>query len=142
MQGYLVLMIYNGIPQSVRIGVAMALAVVILFFTYRSALNKGQVRAQADSLTHNALVVTQGLVYFNKDQNRYPAATEFAERNIMLPYFDNFPPLEFPTVLCQQSFLYKRATPTTYEFNFCLPSDSGGFKAGWNLLSEKSIANK
>lgn len=131
-------MVYNGIPQPVRIGTFLAIAVVILFFTFRSAVSKGHAHAQADSLTHNALVIAQGLAYFFNDQNRYPAATEFAERNIMLRYFNNFPPQEFPAVQCPQSFAYKRATLNNYEFDFCLPSDSGAYRAGWNQITEKT----
>lgn len=115
--------------------VAVIVLAVIFIFSERAALRTGQRRAQATLLAQNAAAIMDGLRLFKADQDRYPAATEYADRNVMLSYFNQFPPLEFPSAKCEQSLLYRRPKPETYELYVCSPANFAGLPEGWGKVS-------
>ena len=90
--------------------------------------------AQSKRIVKDAKVITEGFKEFYKDQNRYPANTEFDEPNLLRPYITNFPPQEFSTEVCPETFDYYNASPQVYELRFCLSKAVNGYAVGWNTL--------
>lgn len=113
---------------------SLCVAVVLLLVIFQG-LNKGKQAAQAQIIAQGAQNLAAGLKYFYNDQNRFPSATEFADQNIMLNYFSAFPPTNFVSAACSQSFIYKRISQTNFQLNFCLPRGVGGYNDGWNMIN-------
>jgi hypothetical protein len=111
-------------------------AAVILLWSLYLGISHGRSQAQAESVLQNAAQLKKALNYFYNDQNRFPTAEEFADKNVIEKYAQNFPPPEFTTAACAQSFVYKRPTPGSFVLNFCLPASTGGFNSGWNQVTE------
>lgn len=109
------------------------LAVVLLLLTSWGWGN-GYRAAQSKRIVKDAKMIAVGFSEFHKDQNRYPATTEFDDINVMKRYITNFPPQSFPSGVCAKSFEYFNASPQTYELRFCLPKAVNGYNIGWNVL--------
>lgn len=90
--------------------------------------------ARAKRIVKDARAMATGFSEFYKDQNRYPATTEFENNSLLRPYIVNFPPQTFPTEDCSKTFDYYNAAPQTYELRFCLPKAVDGFQIGWNTI--------
>jgi hypothetical protein len=116
----------------------LATALVIVVFLLLSivlAWNSGKNSAQSKLVLTNASGLQKALDYFYSDQDRFSTAQEFADRNIMINYANLFPPFDFVSKSCSQSFVYKRASKNSYSLSFCLPKKEGGFKQGWNQVT-------
>jgi hypothetical protein len=98
------------------------------------AVVSGSRAGKSAVILKNAAALKDGLQYFQADQNRYPTAVEFKDRNIMLNYFSAFPPQTLPGGSCTQTFDYSSPTAKTFELDFCLPKAKAGFLAGWNKI--------
>lgn len=101
------------------------------------ALTAGIRAGKSKIVLKNAAALRTGLNYFLEDQDRYPTALEFQDKNIMLNYLSPFPPVNVVSGICKQSFSYKSPTADTYELTFCLPKASGGFPAGQNKVIQQ-----
>lgn len=107
---------------------------VILLWSTMSGINKGKSIAQSQVVSANASALALGLKYFYQDQERYPTALEFGNQTLMLNYFYLFPPVNFVSAACPQSFVYKRPAVDSYSLSFCLSQTAGSYAAGWNTL--------
>ena len=108
---------------------------VVLFWSIFSGINVGHKVAQSKAISQTAKNLNLGLQYFYSDQNRFPSATEFADQNTMRNYFSVFPPADFISSNCSQSFVYKRINEDSFQLNFCLPLANGAHQAGWNTVN-------
>ncbi len=91
---------------------------------------------KSNAIIKNASMLKQGVQYFFNDQNRYPTALEFQDRNLMLNYFSAFPPQAITGGPCSQTYNYTSATAKTFVLEFCLPRAAAGFAAGWNKVTQ------
>lgn len=126
--------LYFGIKKRILQILTVLLAAVVLLLFVFLGWSSGKYFAQSGIVFKNALAVAESLDYFLKDQDRYPSALEFQDRNIMMNYFNNFPPFNFVSKNCQQSYLYKRAKLTEYSLAYCLERAVKGQKKGWNQI--------
>ena len=118
-----------------KVFLSSLLAAVVLFLAIVWGAGAGKQLAESAVVLQTAQNLSKGLTYFYNDQNRYPTASEFSDQNIMLDYFTIFPPEDYVSKNCPQSFVYKRADQADYSLAFCLPGASGSYAAGWNTLS-------
>lgn len=123
-------MIQSRWSQNILLGLLLVILALLVWWGWSNGVRS----AQSKRIVKDAKAITDGFKEFYKDQNRYPATTEFSDNNLMRPYITNFPPQEFPSELCQKNFDYFNANPQTYELRFCLPKAVSGFPAGWNTL--------
>jgi len=114
-------------------------ALLIFFLLMLVAWRGGQSRAQAALVAHNANELDRAAIFFASDQNRYPTAFEFADPGAMGVYLTPFPPVEFTTKYCQQSFSYKNPSPSTYTLLACFPSATDAYPRGWNDVTKSSL---
>lgn len=113
----------------------VSVAAVILVFSLWLAIQNGKAEARSKMVVKNFGELEKALKYFYNDQNRFPSTVEFnesSESNILKIYSNNFPPENFVSKQCPQTFVYKQLKPNTYELNFCLERSVPGFKKGWN----------
>ncbi len=80
----------------------------------------------------NVSALNAGLGFFFNDYERYPKNSEFASPLFMQDYFSAFPPREFPSQDCEQSFKYQRTDLNSYSLSFCLWSAVENYRSGWN----------
>ncbi len=113
-------------------GVLVAIVVLALLLLW--AYSSGQKAGQSRQVIKDAKTITAALEYFYKDQNRYPAITEFNDQNVMRQYMDNFPPQQFTDSVCDKTYDYQNAFRADYELRICLPKAQGNFKTGWNVI--------
>jgi hypothetical protein len=118
--------------KNILASLTVLIAAVILFWTITSAVSSGKNIAQAEIVTSNAQALTKALEYFYNDQERFPTAGEFIDKNSMGTYLSVFPILDIVSETCPQSYLYKRPNSMSYELNFCLPKKQANYNAGWN----------
>ncbi|HEX3099358.1 MAG TPA: hypothetical protein VHQ41_00090 [Patescibacteria group bacterium] len=123
-------MIQSRWSQNILLG----FLVVVLALLSLWGWNNGVKAAQSKRVVKDAQAMTAGFTEFYKDQNRYPATTEFTNNNLLRPYIANFPPQTFPSKTCPNTFDYYNASPQTYELRFCLSKAVSGFNIGWNTL--------
>lgn len=123
-------MIQSRWSQNILIGLLLVILATLVWWGW----NNGVKSAQSKRVVKNANAIVEGFKEFYKDQNRYPTTGEFQNNNLMRPYIVNFPPQEFPSETCSQSFDYFNATPQTYELRFCLSKKVGNYQIGWNTL--------
>ena len=112
----------------------LGLLIVVLAGLVWWGINNGIASARSKRIVKDAIAIKAGFKEFYNDQNRYPTTGEFDNTNLIRPYVTNFPPQEFPTATCSQSFDYFNANPQVYELRFCLPKAVNGYMAGWNTL--------
>ena len=116
------------------------LAAALLLWAVLAGLAAGKSQAQAWVISSNSAAIAQGLKYFYNDEERFPSAVEFqSDKNLLQSYLSSFPPAQFPSPQCQQSFAYERPSLPTFHLAFCLPAAFNGYKAGWNLLDQSSF---
>lgn len=108
---------------------------VIFLWSTGAGWSNGKNRAEAEAVVANADALTKGLDFFYNDQDRYPTAVEYGSA-IMSNYFKTFPPHDFVSGQCPESYSYKRNSATEYVLGFCLPAASGGFRQGWNSSTQ------
>lgn len=125
---------YSMLSSRLLQNLFLALLVVILGAGVGFAALIGSRGAKSAIILKNVQTIRTGLNYFLQDQNRYPTAVEFQDRNIMENYFSAFPLVNIPGGSCQQTYNYFNNTPKTYTLNFCLPKGSQGFAAGGNKV--------
>ena len=123
-------MIQSRWSQNILVG----LLVVVLVSLAGWGWVNGVSAARAKRIVKDARAMAAGFEEFRKDQNRYPATTEFENNNLLRPYIVNFPPQNFPTDVCPDTYDYYNAAPQIYELRFCLPKAVSGFNVGWNTL--------
>ena len=123
-------MIQSRWSQNLLMGILVVVLVALSWWGW----NNGVKAARAKRIVKDARAMAAGFSEFYKNQNRYPATTEFENNNLLRPYIANYPPQTFPTESCPETFDYYNATPETYELRFCLPKATGGFQVGWNTL--------
>ncbi len=116
-----------------RILTVLGAAVILLLFIFWG-WSSGKYLAQSENVIANATNITGALDYFYQDQDRYPSALEFQDRNIMMNYLNISPPFNFTSKNCEQSYLYKRIKPSEYLLGYCLPKGIGGQSSGWNQV--------
>jgi hypothetical protein len=97
----------------------------------------GRRAGQGQAVLAQAETLTAGLDYFYSDNNRYPSATEFQDRNLMLHYFSAYPLPVIKSRGCPQAFAYSSPNTKTYELRMCLPRAAKGFQRGWNVINPK-----
>lgn len=127
-----------SVPQKIRLPLTVIVVAVILLWSIGSGYNNGRLYAQSRVVDKNALTLKQGLEYFFQDQDRYPTPLEFQNEQLMLKYFFPFPPVEFKSAQCPQSYVYKRLSLREYQLNFCLLKNVGEFKAGWQKFEAQA----
>lgn len=103
----------------------------------RGILN-AKLAKQSQTTAANAQTVSQGMRFFFKDFERFPQALEYESASVMRDYFTQFPPKEFISSGCPQTWVYSRPTPENFELNFCLQKDAGDFARGWNKISGRA----
>ena len=130
----------NFFKTKLKIILSSLIVAVILFFAITKGINTGQQVAQAESVVTTAQNLASGLQNFYSDQNRFPTVLEFSDKNVMLNYFSSFPPTDFVSSVCSQSFVYKRTAPDSFQLNFCLPVQSGQSVQGWNVINEQPVS--
>lgn len=108
--------------------------VVVLVLLGLWGWGNGVEAARAKRIVKDARAITAGFAEFYKDQNRYPATTEFDNNNLLRPYIANYPPQSFPSETCPKTYDYYNATPQSYELRFCLSKATSSFQIGWNTL--------
>jgi hypothetical protein len=123
-------MIQSRWSQNVLLGLLIVILLLLAWWGWGNALRA----AQSKRVVKDAQTMIVGFTEFQKDQNRYPATSEFGDNDVMRRYITNFPPQNFPTQTCPKTFDYYSATPTTYELRFCLSKVVKGYKAGWNIV--------
>lgn len=123
-------MIQSRWSQNVLLSVLFIILVLLIWWGWGNGVRS----AQSKRIVKDARAITEGFAEFYKDQNRYPTTGEFQDSNLLRPYIVNFPPQEFPTEICSNSFDYFNATPQTYELRFCLSKAVSGYQMGWNTL--------
>jgi hypothetical protein len=116
--------------QNIIVGIGAALLAVGLAWGIMSGIRAGK----SDTILTQAENVTTGLRYFFTDNNRYPSAQEFQDKNLMLHYFSVYPLPSITGGGCTQTFAYTSSSIRTYELRFCLPKARGGFAKGWNAV--------
>jgi hypothetical protein len=123
-------MIQSRWSQNLLLGFIAVVLVLLSVWGWHNGVKT----AQSKRIVKDAKAIVAGFAEFYKDQNRYPATTEFDNNNLLRPYIANYPPQTFPTVACPKTFDYYNAAPQTFELRFCLPKAVNGFNAGWNTL--------
>lgn len=118
--------------QNLFIALTIILLGLLLWWGVSSAIKA----AKSKYLLKSAGTITQGFEYFKKDQNRYPASTEFFNIELMRTYLTNFPPLSFATPVCSTNFEYFSGSAQSYELRICLPKSSGGYPKGWSIYKK------
>ncbi len=108
---------------------------VILVWSIGAGWSKGKSMADAGQVLANADRLVTGLDYFYNDQDRYPTALEF-DSGLMHAYFTSFPPHNFTSSQCPESYSYKRNSASQYLLGFCLPVATNGFRQGWNSSTQ------
>ena len=127
---YNITMIQSNWAQCALIG----LLTVILAGLCWWGFGNGKEKSESKRIIKDAITMTEGFEEFRKDQNRYPATTEFSDANIMRKYITNFPPQTFQSDTCPENFEYYSATTQTYELRFCISKSAKGYAQGWNVL--------
>ncbi len=115
--------------------VLLAFVALVLVLLSLWGWDNGVRAAKAKRIVKDANMMVAAFAEFHKDQNRYPATAEFQDLNVMRRYISNFPPQEFPSETCPQTFDYYNAAPQVYELRFCLPKAVNGFVEGWNTVT-------
>lgn len=123
-------MIQSRWSQNLLLGFLILILILLAWWGWSNGVKS----AQSKRIIKDAQAITEGFKEFHKDQNRYPATTEFQDNNLMRPYITNFPPQQFPSEVCPQNFDYYNASPEVYELRFCLSKAVSGFNVGWNTL--------
>lgn len=118
--------------QNLLLGFLVILLALGLWWAVRAGIRSGQ----SATILKNVAALNTGLGYFFADQNRYPTALEFQDKNIMLNYVSPFPPENLASGLCQETYRYSSPTARTFELAFCLPTGKEGFAAGWNKITQ------
>jgi hypothetical protein len=116
-----------------------AVIVVTALFLYSAFLgfSKGKSIAQAKANLFVVQELSKGLDSFFKDQDRFPDAQEFGNKNVLLGYFTALPEVVFTNAVCSQNFIYKRLNETSYELDFCLATGVSPYSQGWNKINEQ-----
>ncbi len=125
-------MLTQRLLQNLLIG----LLVLLLGLGVLWAAVAGSRAGKSAVVLQNTAALQDGLKYFLADQNRYPTALEFQDRNIMVNYFSTFPPQDITGGSCAKSYDYTSPTAKTFDLAFCLPKARDGFVAGWNKLKQ------
>ncbi len=115
--------------------ITVLLLAVILLLEIIFGIQSGKNLAEARVIASNAEQVSRGLEYFFNDQEKYPNPAQFNDRNLMVNYFNIFPPEEFQNKSCPNTFEYRSPDEKRYELNFCLPSKFENYPAGWNKIT-------
>ncbi len=123
-------MIKSRWSQNLLLGVVSLLLLALVWWGW----NNGVSAAKAKRIVKDAKIIATAFEDFKKDQNRYPVTTEFGDAKVMRTYIANFPPQNYPSAVCPQTFDYFNPSPQTYELRFCLPKAVGGYKVGWNVI--------
>jgi hypothetical protein len=126
----------NFLKKYLQILTVAGSTVLLFLFLYWGVLS-GNEKAQAQTVIQDAGQLVKAVDYFYNDQNRFPTAEEFLDRVAFGMYVNNFPPQQFTSATCPQTYVYKRISVTSYQLNFCLPANSNGYVKGWNRV-EKS----
>jgi hypothetical protein len=117
--------------SSLAVIIVAALFVVSLFW----GVSRGKSNAISEGVYKQVEQLVTGLDYFYQDQNRFPTVEELTAESIALTYFSSIPNDTALSKNCERSFFYTRLSFTGYQLNFCLASDSGEYKKGWNTLT-------
>ena len=123
------------LSQNILRLLTVLIVAVILLLCIITGWSSGKKYSEAETVYKNTASLNQALNFFYSDQNRFPTALEFAENNLMLNYLTAFPPIEFISSNCQQSYVYKRNTKDSFQLSFCLPTALLGFNKGWNTIA-------
>ncbi len=124
-------MINSALIRAIAIGMVGLLFILIIFFGVQSGLR----RAQSGTVLDNVTELNQAIDYFHSDNNRYPSAVEFASSASMGTYLEPFPPRQFVTDTCQQSYSYRYINQQSYELSYCVSADVRGITEGSHVLT-------
>jgi hypothetical protein len=119
----------------VRAVIIALLAIVfglVVFFGIQSGIK----RAQSNYVYHTTETLKEAIGYFKNDHNRYPSEVEFASGNGFEAYLSPFPPHEFASGDCADSFSYRFINQRQYDLTFCLPSSVEGLTAGRHTIAQ------
>ena len=123
-------MIQSRWSQNILVGLLIVILSSLAWWGWGNGIDA----ARAKRIVKDARAMSAGFTEFYKDQNRYPATTEFENNNLLRPYISNFPPQTFPSEICPKTFEYYNSAPQVYELRFCLPKAVNGFQIGWSTL--------
>lgn len=118
----------------IKIGLLVVL-VVLVGLALWWAVSNGQRAAQSKQILRDVEAMQQGFEYFKQDQGRYPAISQFEDANLMRTYLNNFPPQQFTSQTCTETYDYYNFFSDQYELRFCLPKAVQGWAAGWNQVT-------
>lgn len=97
---------------------------------------RGKDQAKAKEIVASVGSIVSSLDFFYNDNNRFPTADEFASKEIMQDYFSVYPDFNtWSEGACDAGFNYTRPNTKAYKLDFCLPSNSGEYKKGWNEIA-------
>lgn len=118
-----------------RYGLIVLLGILVLI-GFWWALASGSRAAKSKQILKDVAAIQEGLEFFYDDQERYPSTDEFADSNLMRGYLSEFPPQQFPSAKCSQTYQYINTFAQSYELRFCLPAAKNGYQAGWNTVKK------
>lgn len=123
-------MIESRWSQNLLLGALVVILILLAWWGYGNGVRA----AQSKRVVKDAKTMATAFAEFHKDQNRYPATTEFTNNTVMRQYLANFPAQTFATATCPQTYDYFNANSQTYELRFCLSKAVSGYKTGWNTI--------
>lgn len=115
--------------------VLLGILIIITALGLWWAVVNGIAAAKSKQILKDVAAIQEGFEFFKQDQQRYPSQDEFADNDIMRGYLSGFPPEQFPTAQCSETYDYFNAFPNSYELRFCLPKAIQGYQAGWNKVT-------
>ena len=110
----------------------LSILIVLLSFL---GINRGKDRAKAQAILENTKAIVSSLDFFYNDNNRFPTADEFANKELMQSYFSTYPDFQsWSSKNCAPAYGYTRPSARSYKLDFCLPASAEDYKAGWNEI--------
>jgi hypothetical protein len=120
-----------ALVRGIVIGILGFIFCLTIFFGVKFGIEE----AQSRTVIMTALELEKSIDYFFQDNNRYPSNLEFAAQNGLGSYIIPFPPKQFATGSCAESYAYTNAQKNSYELRFCLPRSIKGLPEGWQRFS-------
>jgi hypothetical protein len=125
-------------PQLAALIVAFLLCVWALW----SGISSGLSRERSLQVYSNSRSVLSALKYYHADQEIYPTADQFFNREIMVPFYLSAMPV-YPKqkgdCASFSNFQYSQSSPNSFSLKYCLESNTEGESAGVHQLTEKDI---
>lgn len=122
-------------PNFRTAGLCFVLFLVLLVVIHLGA-SSGKKRSFSESMAAMSLEHVKALDFFFQDNARFPTADEFAGESFVNRYFNREPQPLTPVGECPGEVIYTRPSFNAYQLNFCLETQVGEYKEGWNQISK------